>query len=102
MHSLNLKLRLIALLFSGMAVSIVSVHTASAMPNFARKYSLGCGSCHDVIPKLNEFGWRFRAAGYRMPDEIGQKQPEFKFGDYTAGRLNFAINQSSATAAAPG
>ncbi len=101
MRSLSLKLSLAALLLAGLAVSI-PVRTAEAMPNFARKYGLGCGSCHDVVPKLNEFGWKFRAAGYRMPDEIGQKQPAFNLGDYFAGRINMSINQTSATAAASG
>ncbi len=107
-HSLQLQqtLRVMALLLALFAISaspvIPILHTASAMPNFARKYGLGCGSCHDVIPKLNEFGWKFRAAGYRMPDEIGQKQASYNIGDYFAGRLNFAVNQSSATAAASG
>ena len=102
MRSLSLKLSLAAILVAGIVTSIPMVRTAQAMPNFARKYGLGCASCHDVVPKLNEFGWKFRAAGYRMPDEIGAKQPAFNLGDYFAGRLNFAINQTSATAASPG
>src|SRR5665213_2526660 len=102
MRSLRLKLSMTAILIAGWTVSASFPPTASAMPNFARKYELSCGSCHDVVPRLNEFGWKFRAAGYRMPDEIGKTQPEFKLGDYIAGRLNFAINQSSVTAAAPG
>ncbi len=102
MRSFRLKLSTIAFLIAGWAISTPLIPTASAMPNFARKYSLGCSSCHAVVPRLNEFGWKFRAAGYRMPDEIGQKQPQFNLGDYIAGRMNFSIAQTSATKAAPG
>jgi len=102
MRSLSFRLAVTAVLFAGAMASTPLVRTASAMPNFARKYSLGCGSCHDVVPKLNEFGWKFRAAGYRMPDEIGKTQPVINLGDYFAGRINFSINQASATAAAAG
>ncbi len=102
MRSLSFKSVLAAALLACAMASTPLVHTASAMPNFARKYGLGCGSCHDVVPKLNEFGWKFRAAGYRMPDEIGKAKPTMNLGDYFAGRINFSINQASATAATPG
>ena len=102
MRSITLKITILAITLIEFASISSFVNKVEAMPNFARKYSLGCGSCHDVVPKLNEFGWKFRAAGYRMPDEIGKDQPAFNLGDYFAGRINFSINQSSATAAAPG
>ncbi|MGC8654477.1 MAG: hypothetical protein ACP5US_10865 [Candidatus Kryptoniota bacterium] len=44
------------------------------MPNFARRYNMECTACHTVIPRLNEFGYQFRAAGYRMPEEIGKTE----------------------------
>lgn len=51
---------------------------ASAMPMFARKYGVGCAMCHTTIPRLNETGYKFRAAGFRMPSEIGKKEAEEK------------------------
>ncbi len=60
----------------------------SAMPNFARKYGVPCNTCHTTIPRLNETGYKFRAAGFRLLEEIGKPdEKRFEFGDYFAGRL---------------
>ncbi len=54
-------------------VSAVAFYgTAFNMPMFSRKLEMPCSSCHMVVPKLNEMGMKFRAAGFRMPDEIGK------------------------------
>lgn len=58
-----------------------------SMPNFARKYEKNCNMCHSQIPKLNRTGFEFRLAGYRMPDEIGQKEEDFNMGDFFAARV---------------
>ena len=39
---------------------------ARAVPAFARKTGLGCSSCHEVWPRLNDFGQQFRDRGYRL------------------------------------
>src|SRR5262245_37437787 len=60
-----------------------------AMPIFARKLGVPCSTCHTSPPRLNETGYQFRAAGYRMPAEIGkggEKKP-FNFFDYNGVRL---------------
>jgi hypothetical protein len=60
-----------------------------AMPMFARKLGVPCSTCHTSPPRLNETGYEFRAAGYRMPAEIGksgEKKP-FNFFDYNGVRL---------------
>ena len=61
-------------------VSIVAISvlygTAFNMPMFTRKYNLECGSCHTVVPKLTKMGMEFRAAGFRMPDDIGKDDTE--------------------------
>ncbi len=44
----------------------------TAMPNFARNTGMDCTGCHTVIPKLNQVGFRYRAAGFRLPADIGQ------------------------------
>lgn len=62
--------------------------TASAMPMFARKYGVSCDTCHTTIPRLNEFGYKFRAAGFRLPEEIGKPQDKkIELGDYFSARL---------------
>lgn len=40
---------------------------ANAMPIFAQRYALQCGTCHSVLPELNAFGNAFRNHGYRLP-----------------------------------
>lgn len=40
---------------------------ASAIPVFARKYGFNCTMCHSNMPRLNDFGQRYRANGYRLP-----------------------------------
>jgi hypothetical protein len=47
--------------------------TASAIPVFARKYGFSCTMCHSAPPRLNDFGTRYRANGYRLP---GREQDE--------------------------
>ncbi len=61
---------------------------ANAMPNFARKYGVPCSTCHTTIPRLNETGYKFRAAGFRLLEEIGKSEEQkFELGDYFAARL---------------
>ncbi len=61
---------------------------ALAMPNFARKYSVECAYCHTAIPALNETGYKFRAAGFRPPEEIGKDDgKKIDYGDYLSARI---------------
>lgn len=39
---------------------------AAAIPAFARKYHVSCAMCHAPIPRLNAFGERFAANGFRF------------------------------------
>jgi hypothetical protein len=47
-------------------VLFVFVSPASAIPAFARKYSLRCTACHESWPVLNDFGRNFRDNGYQI------------------------------------
>ena len=75
--------------FSAVALLIcLAVTNATAMPNFARKYGVPCLTCHTQIPALNEVGYKFRAAGFRWPDDIGKAQDQkFELGDYFGVRI---------------
>ena len=75
-----------------LAICIGAVTTSSAMPNFARKYSMSCSGCHNPVPRLNEFGFKFRAAGFRMPDEIGKAETSINVGDYIAARTQASVD----------
>jgi len=41
---------------------------SQAIPAFARKYDLTCGTCHAAFPRLNAFGKQFMASNYRLPN----------------------------------
>src|SRR5262245_22600225 len=60
-----------------------------AMPLFGRRLGVPCSTCHTSPPRLNETGYMFRAAGYRMPAEIGKggENKPFNFFDYNGVRL---------------
>ena len=62
------------------------IQSAIAMPMFARKYQVQCDTCHAAVPRLNYTGFKFKAAGYRMPWEISQDQDDskLKLENYTA------------------
>ena len=48
---------------------------AWAMPNFARQTNQACEGCHTTIPRLNEDGFEFRKAGFRMASDLGTPIP---------------------------
>lgn len=51
---------------------------ASAIPAFARQYSLSCNTCHAAFPRLNSFGHNFVANNYRLE---GWKDNTLQTGD---------------------
>ncbi|MBI3491796.1 MAG: hypothetical protein HY047_08460 [Acidobacteria bacterium] len=69
---------------------ILETQNVDAMPMFARKFGVGCETCHTTIPALNETGYKFRAKGFRMPATIGkEEEKKFDLGDALSGRLQF-------------
>lgn len=69
----------------------------SALPQFARKLGVACATCHTSPPRLNETGYKFRAAGYRMPEEIGKGDNKpFKLFDYNGIRLQARYDATKA------
>jgi hypothetical protein len=80
------------------ALALLEPDRADAMPMFARKYRLACATCHDApaIPRLNATGYKFRRAGFRMPEQIGQEESsEFSAGDYFSGRIQTDLTVDS-------
>ena len=58
------------------------------MPLFARRLNVACSYCHTTIPRLNLTGYKFRAAGFRMPEDIGtESKKKFELGDYFSARI---------------
>src|SRR5215831_7342389 len=80
----------VSLILCILLISLLINTSTWAMPMFARKYGLSCSACHTTAPRLNETGYRFRAAGFRMPEEIGRKSEEqFDIFDYLSTRIQF-------------
>jgi hypothetical protein len=50
------------------AGALAPIRTASAIPYFARKYDVTCGTCHVSVPRLNQFGIAFLERGYQMSE----------------------------------
>ena len=48
------------------AIALLWVSRAEAIPYYARKYDVRCGTCHTLPPMLNETGQGFVASGYRF------------------------------------
>jgi hypothetical protein len=68
--------------------AILGGSNANAMPMFARKYGVPCETCHTTIPRLNQVGYKFRAAGFRMPEQIGKADDrKFDLGDTISARI---------------
>lgn len=67
------------------------------IPAWGRKYQLDCSACHwPAVPRLNGMGIQFRWAGYRMPDEIGQKVDVTDVGHYVSirGRMRYDYDKT--------
>lgn len=80
-------------LIMGLAGALLagSIVQSNAMPMFARKYNMPCETCHAPVPKLNKTGYNFRAAGYRMPGDIGKAETEYNWTNYVAARATTDI-----------
>lgn len=77
------------MLLAGLTLGFLT--SANAVPMFARMYSYNCSTCHAPgYGELNKFGYNFRAAGYRIPKDIGKVQNDgkFDFGNYSTARFS--------------
>ena len=61
------KSAVLAGLITGM---VLVAADAQAIPAFARKYKVGCNTCHTIYPQLNRFGRDFRDNGFRTAEEV--------------------------------
>lgn len=82
-----MRLTLIAIPVALMMTAALPAHAARTIPAWARKYNANCSLCHSpAVPRLNAKGIQFKWAGYRMPDEIGEKAEVDNVQDYVAAR----------------
>ncbi len=73
-----------------------SLTTSHALiPAWARKYNMNCSGCHyPAAPRLNATGIKFRWAGYRMDEEIGEKVDVSQVSNYLAVRGRLRLDYS--------
>ena len=84
----TLRLNVAVIFGAVMAAMLGNAPNAEAMPMFARKLGVQCNFCHTTIPRLNEVGFKFRAAGFRLPPNIGKAEEKaFELGDYFSARI---------------
>jgi hypothetical protein len=63
---------------------------------------MNCSGCHQpAVPRLNAFGFKFKWAGYRLPEEIGDKMEVSDVSDYLAARLRFQYKFSKTEGSSP-
>lgn len=91
--------RVIALGLVGSSLVIVPqlASAGGAIPAWARQYNMNCSGCHaPAVPRLNATGIKFRWAGYRMPDAIGEKVDVTQLGNYIAlrGRARYEYSKT--------
>ncbi len=84
------------------AVLAAMPSSALAIPAWARRYNMNCSGCHlPTVPRLNRTGLRFKWAGYRMPDDIGEKVEVSRIENYIAmrGIFEYSYAKSQGTSA---
>lgn len=62
---------------------VIIPENAKAIPAFARKYQVSCNTCHVAVPKLKDYGDRFAANGFVLPDGEEPKRATINTGDET-------------------
>lgn len=88
-HRLLKPTLLLALLVGGMWVLALR---ANAIPVFARKYGFNCSMCHSHFPRLNDFGYRFRQHGYRLPSREDEERTVLESPPPFAMRSSAGLN----------
>ena len=92
-----MRTRRVALLVLALGTAVPRPGRALEIPAWARKYNMNCSGCHyPAVPRLNATGLTFKWAGYRMPDEIGEKVEVQKIEEYLAARVGIQYNYTKA------
>src|SRR5437588_5069934 len=61
--------RLVVLILLISITCLAAGRPSSALPEFARRYGVGCQTCHSVPPRLNTFGLAFQANHFNWPEQ---------------------------------
>lgn len=79
-----------------------SLYAHASIPAWARRYNVNCSHCHaPAVPRLNATGIRFRWAGYRMPEDLGQPVNVERVQNYLSvrGRIHYDYSKSQGSPA---
>lgn len=60
---------------------------AFAVPAFARRFEVACSFCHQIFPKLNQTGQRFKERGFRLGTEKAFDRSAWLKSAPVSGRL---------------
>jgi hypothetical protein len=58
---------------------------------FSRREHVDCATCHTVVPRLTRFGYDYRRAGFRIPDNLGKDEKPFELGDFFSARIQASV-----------
>ena len=86
----------------GLLILFLNVQSAKALPAFALREKVSCTMCHNngSAPHLTPYGYMYRRAGFRLPDNIGNKASDDKamtFQEHMAAGVNLSYEVTSTT-----
>ncbi len=70
-----------------LTLGVFTPRNAWSIPSFARKEKADCALCHTTVPRLNEYGFNYRKAGFRDPSDIGKELGDFNYADVYSARV---------------
>jgi hypothetical protein len=84
--------RLVVVLLALVSLVVVLPTPSFAVPVFARKYGVQCTMCHSAVPRLNDFGARFRQNGYQLPGRENEERTVLQGPAPFAARISAGWN----------
>ena len=86
-------------------LALTSTHTSWALPAFAMREKVSCVMCHTngSAPHLTPYGYLYRRAGFRPPQNIGNKEADEKamtIQDHLAAGTNVTYQVETVTSPA--
>ncbi len=75
-------------------IFLLGASSALAMPQFSRRENMSCSGCHTQIPRLNRFGYEYRQAGFRVPENLGKEEKPFSLEELFGARVQVSGDYS--------
>ncbi len=95
-------MKTLSLLLGSTLMILNGLPSAQALPAFALREKVSCNMCHanGSAPHLTEYGYLYRRAGFRLPDNIGNKENDAKamtFQEHMAAGVSLSYEVLSNT-----